>query len=200
MKKLLALLLSLILVMSMFAACDSGRDKDDDDEDDEETTEATKENVNNGDVEPTEKETGSNNAPVGQFDIEGDWTTAIDFASMIGMDIEADIRCTVSFMDGRYTMTMNEDDLNDLADVIIDMIKDMAAEEGSSFEEYTGMTEDDYSANWSESMSETSTDGEYTFDGETLTMDGAENELEIVNNDKIIITESGISMELTRVS
>ncbi len=183
MKRLLALLLTLVLVMSLFAACDSGRDKDDDD-DDEGTSEDDKPITDDNSNE--------------DFDIEGDWTTVINFADLLGLDVEANIRCTITFADGNYTMAMNEDDLSGLADAIIGMVNDMAAAENSTFEEYTGMTEEDYRTNWADSMVETSTSGEYNFDGETLIIDDVDNELEIVNNNKIIITDSGISMELTR--
>lgn len=179
MKKLLALLLSLILIMSMLVACDNGRDKDDDD--DEETTETTE---------------GS--AVTGEFDLKGDWSTVLDYGAMIGLESEVTVRCMVTFGDdGVYYMEMNENDINDLVDTMIDYFSDVAAQEGGSFEEYIGMTEDEYRSTLTESSS---SNGAYTYDGEKLTMDGMECELEIINNDKIIITELGVPMELSRTT
>ena len=93
MKRLIALLLTLVLVMSLFAACDSGKKKDKDDDDDE-TTEATDvvstDDVVKPIVDPTDDNTGNAvpkpypGADASKDGIEGTWELKMDASELLG--------------------------------------------------------------------------------------------------------------------
>lgn len=173
MKKLLALLLTLVLVMSIFAACDSKKDKDD-----EGTTEATEE----------------------AFDIKGDWSSEMNLGELIGVDTDTPVKYTMSFGDGEGTMVIDEESY---ADASIEYTKEAAVAEGSTWEDELaemGMTEESLREQLISSMEGMlSTTFEYSVNGDTITLDGEECTLDIKSNDEIVITDSDdIAMTLTR--
>ncbi len=169
MKKLLAILLSLLMIVScisMLSACGRKGGKDD-----ETKSAKTKDKIEEEDEEVS---------------IVGKWEAEIDFAKVIGEELEdfdvdeMVVTLTAEFdKKGKVELTLDEDEKDDAE---LDVPKDVVESEyGMDFDDFldeSGMTEDDLVEAMFEDMdtSELHHEGVYKLDGDKLDMADDEDE------------------------
>ena len=195
MKKLLALLLAVVMLFALAACGDSGAVKDED---------------------PPKTTT----APVEEDTLEGEWVTTLavtgEMMGADGLDTEVAITLMVRFDEDTYTMYVDQDALEDsidafvedMTDFMIDMVYDGLMESGMSkeeadamFEMSYGMTVEEYCVETVEeldlqgelgSMNEEMEEaGDYTVDGDTLTLISEDEEVEytfVLDGDKLTLS------------
>lgn len=158
MKKLLALLLAMVMILALFAGC-SGSDDKDDDKDDKDDKKTSQQSGEKEDEKEAEANIPDQEKLIGTWEGELDMTEAIMQqvgAGAEGLEIE-DFSVTAVFTfkeDGTYTMAFDEDSVEDAFDGLVedlsvfmeDMMKEQAEAAGMTLEqlmEAAGMTMDD---------------------------------------------------------
>lgn len=188
MKKLIALLLTLVLVMSLFAACDSGKKKDKDDDDDE-TTEATDvvstDDVVKPIVDPTDDNSGNAvpkpypGADSSNEGLDGTWVANIALSELTGdtsmPDGEVEFKLVIN--GDNAEMSADEDALKAALSAMIEATCEASGMTVEDFYAAMDMTEDEFMDQYIQEFSQSGSVSDFTIteiDDDTINVDGIE--------------------------
>jgi len=188
MKRLIALLLTLVLVMSLFAACDSGKKKDKDDDDDE-TTEASDvvstDDVVKPIVDPTDDNTGNAvpkpypGADSSNEGLDGTWVANIALSELTGdtsmPDGEVEFKLVIN--GDNAEMSADEDALKAALSAMIEATCEASGMTADDFFAAMDMTEDEFMGQYIQEFSQSGSVSDFTIteiDDDTINVDGIE--------------------------